>query len=489
MPFPNEHAARIEEPGKFKDFRREPDKFGAGISAIFGIPEDGGARLQAIRFAKDKFTPDQARAWLKDHEKTAILFEPASEKNDAADRVVRFDVSNIPKTIKTPEGFLRTDSVVTRTGVFFYRNADGSPRRELRDHKQVFDSLSIDSMKMIPLTLNHPNTPSKLLDARNAKEFQVGFTGENVRPDGENIRVPVTVTDADAVSEIEKGKRGLSLGYDCDLIEEPGEYEGQRFDARQENIRYNHLAVVDIPRAGANAQIKLDCDDAFYIENSPEPTNERTAKMPLPKHKIDGIEYEASQEIINFIARETARADAAETALKTAKPELDKATAERDTFKARVDALESEKAKIPDLVAAAVATRLDLERKASVVLDGEDVSKVVDRDVKIKIITKIFPEAKLDAVSDDYLNARVDSAIDTLDVQKRAEALGKQRQDSAPVPKEGDQGNRGDGMEPDPEKAEGAYKKRICDAWKNDGCGTKKDGKQIAVFGAKSKDE
>jgi len=38
MPYPNEHAARLIDPDKFDadSFRRENDKFGAGIHAIFG---------------------------------------------------------------------------------------------------------------------------------------------------------------------------------------------------------------------------------------------------------------------------------------------------------------------------------------------------------------------------------------------------------------------------------------------------------------------
>lgn len=396
----------------------------------------------------------------------------------ASKRATRFDVSSMPKTYKTDAGFLRTDSVVTRTGIFIYRNPDGSPRRELRDHKQVFNSDSLDSMKMIPLTNNHPKTDSMLLDSKNAKEFQVGFTGENVRPDGENVRVPITVTDAETVAAIEAGKRGLSLGYDCDIVNEAGHCDAGDYDCRQENIVYNHLAIVDVPRAGANAQIKLDAADAFYIDdNSPEQTNERTAKMPFPKHTLDGIEYEASQEIINFLAKETARADAAESKVAATAPAIDKATAERDTFKARVDALEAEKAKIPEVVAAAVAARIDLERKAAIVLDSEDVSKVADREIKVKIVTKIFPEAKLDGVSDDYLAARVDSAIDTLDANKRADAMGQQRKESAPVPRE-------DVKDPeaDVEKAKEAFGKKVCDAWKTDrkdSCGT---------FGSKTKE-
>jgi len=82
MPYPNEHAARFKEPGQYIRIRRENDKFGAGIDAIWGIKKSGGeevTELQSIRFSKSKFTAAQARAWLKEHDMTPIKFEAAKE--------------------------------------------------------------------------------------------------------------------------------------------------------------------------------------------------------------------------------------------------------------------------------------------------------------------------------------------------------------------------------------------------------------------------
>lgn len=80
-PYPNEHACRLEDPDKYIRIRRQNDKFGKGIHAIWGV--QGGSKpveLQAIRFAKSKFTAAEARAWLKDHKYKCKMFEPASEK-------------------------------------------------------------------------------------------------------------------------------------------------------------------------------------------------------------------------------------------------------------------------------------------------------------------------------------------------------------------------------------------------------------------------
>ena len=59
-PYPNEHAARLKDPGQYDRIRRVNDEFGAGIDAIYGI-KDETAELQAIRFDADRFTPAEAR--------------------------------------------------------------------------------------------------------------------------------------------------------------------------------------------------------------------------------------------------------------------------------------------------------------------------------------------------------------------------------------------------------------------------------------------
>lgn len=80
MPYENEHAFRVNDPGKYKYFRRENDAFGDGISVIWGITEDKEVEIQAIRFDKEKWTIDEARKWMENHKIKAIEIEPAEEQ-------------------------------------------------------------------------------------------------------------------------------------------------------------------------------------------------------------------------------------------------------------------------------------------------------------------------------------------------------------------------------------------------------------------------
>jgi hypothetical protein len=84
MPFENEHAARLQDPKKYKVLQRTNDKFGAGVDAIFGKKDaKSPMELQALRFNKDKFTLDEAEEWLKSHKVTATEFTPAKTEQDA----------------------------------------------------------------------------------------------------------------------------------------------------------------------------------------------------------------------------------------------------------------------------------------------------------------------------------------------------------------------------------------------------------------------
>lgn len=79
-PYPGEHAARLKDPKRYIKFRRQNNKFGSGIHAIWGITKAQKTELQSIRFTARIWTVVAAKKWLKDHDYKPIRFEPASGK-------------------------------------------------------------------------------------------------------------------------------------------------------------------------------------------------------------------------------------------------------------------------------------------------------------------------------------------------------------------------------------------------------------------------
>lgn len=84
MPFPNYHAVRLVDPELFRpgSFRIQVWSKKHGLMAVWGRLENGGWRIQSLRFGKDAWTIDDVRRWLKEKGYTPIKIEPA-RKADA----------------------------------------------------------------------------------------------------------------------------------------------------------------------------------------------------------------------------------------------------------------------------------------------------------------------------------------------------------------------------------------------------------------------
>jgi len=171
-------------------------------------------------------------------------------------KVTRLDSIRISKAQYTEEGYLEDKPILTTTGIFEYTNPDGSVRRELRLPEDVFDPESLASYKSKPIVITHD---AGLIDKNNVSKNQIGTIVSEGFRDGDAVRAEIVVFDTDEMKRC--GFKELSLGYNLDLIEEPGDWNGEHYDARQTNIRINHLALVQNARAGEQARLNIDGRD------------------------------------------------------------------------------------------------------------------------------------------------------------------------------------------------------------------------------------
>lgn len=422
MPFPNFHAARVKSPSQFTSFAVEEIK--PGINVVLGIKE-GKSTAQSYRFNKEKFTPEQAKKWLKDNNINTAAFEKAVEKKDEVDR---FDTITLEKSaIKTDEGFLTGVAPVTRTGIFKYKNYDGTTRKELRLPEEVFNADSIRTLKLKPISNRHPR---EFVNPENAQFLQIGATGENMDNDNEWLYAPYSITNADAIAEIES-KKGieLSCGYRCDLEFKPGVYKGEKYDAIQRNIRYNHLAICDNARAGSQARIRLDEDDAVLVENVEIKNNKEQKTMAdnLKVINIDGADCQAEFPVIqayNKLVKDNKALNEKLDSLKS-NDEFSTLEADRDALKEKLDSFKEkklddsqvwEKAKELNSVLGIAKVCLDEDEFAK--LDGSSID-----DIKKKIVVKKskLTEDEADKKDDAYLSARFDSIVELLESENNDE--------------------------------------------------------------------
>lgn len=132
--------------------------------------------------------------------------------------------------------------------------------------------------------------------------------------------------------------------------------------------------------------------------------------------KIDGIDYEAAQEVVNLVNK-------LNTQISDVQKKFDELNSDFEKIKADNDSKESELKKLKDSrsdeISKAVKSRIDVLSVSTKFLDDDDLKKVdnmSDKDIKKMIILKAFPKSddKIKDASDDYVDARYDSAVEIL---------------------------------------------------------------------------
>lgn len=403
-------------------------------------------------------------------------------KNMMLTNLARYDKGLVAnnETFLTEEGFIKGKAIVTRCGVFLYKNADGTIRRELRHPDDVMLSDSLESIKLIPIVDGHP--PERLVTSENSQRLSVGYTGEFVEMDSPYVIANLVITDKKIVEKVkDKKKNELSLGYTVDLLPLPGVYNGEPYDYKQTNIRYNHLALVDEARAGPEARIALDGDDAVLITQEEFVMSDaKKDSKKQRKVKIDAEEYLMEDDAAEGVEGLKGEIQRLKDELAYHKEMLEKAHAERDSLrdkdmhdpKAVHEPLENDEIgangkeepdpmdsygmqshvrdydkpshmenhvvkepknqhyphdlpKIPNVDAAEVNKRVNqrvaLIRYAERYLDKSTLTRVdglSDVEIKKKVILSIQKNAVLDGKSDVYINARFDSVVESLPKQK-----------------------------------------------------------------------
>lgn len=345
----------------------------------------------------------------------------------------------------TPEGFLSVPAVLTRAGVFDYPERG---RKELRPADEVFNKDSMDSIVGKSITFLHPE---EMVDVRNVKKYEIGTVLGPVEKVDNFLKAKLVFKDQDAIEFIEKSRKRkedvqLSCGYFDDDDPTPGEHEGEKYDVVQRNIRYNHIAIVAQGRAGKDVRLILD----HKVNNNDK--NGGTMKKNIKAVKFDAIgldlpelniETEKPEEIVTAMSIRLDAMDAGlvkqatiltekQKTIDEQKAKLDSAAAEKTAMQKTIDELSDING---EHFKKGVALRKSLDEAAEdlgVKLDGLDVKAS-----KVAIIEATFDGAKMDGKTDDYINARFDTAIELLNKRKNADNAAHLRKNGEPK-KDGD---------------------------------------------------
>lgn len=326
------------------------------------------------------------------------MLEARTDRADDLD-VARFDRAPVASASRTDEGFLVAPAQLTRTGVFEYRNPDGSVRRELRLEGDVFAPASLATYQARPILRGHPDDlPNSLLTAETAAGRVVGAMSEVRRADdGKHVAATVTLYDAATIRAVDSGERELSVGYRARIEPIPGGVhrldDGTeiRADFYQRNIRANHLAIVPRGRAGENASIRLDSAGHQVQESTMTP--EQIAAMQAENTRLKA-EAEASAKVRTDSVSATAQAQAEAAAAKAAAAAL----------QVRVDGyVKAEKDAAHKALCDRVAPVLGEKAEDLVRLDGAEVQR--------KALTKLIPTLDLTGKDAAFITPAFETAM------------------------------------------------------------------------------
>lgn len=353
-------------------------------------------------------------------------------------------------------------------------------QREAFLPEHLFKQDTLDSAKGLIATHYHPWS---MINSGNWDFHMKGVTmGEAKVADNKFIEMDVKVFDTTMKAYILSGiSDGVSMGYYCTEVKEPGEINGESYDVYVKDISFNHLAFCarEDARGGVELGAKLDSID---IKELPDITNvildkdlgyktsfleevqkfRRDTKIKsevntMRQVRLDGKTYEVPDAIgarLDSLAQDNTdiKANAAEVQTKldtaeAAKTDLQKkydtVEGERDGLQEKVTGLETEKS---DLQAKLDAAPKEEEIVAKINLANE-VSQITGKEVDIKLDTVEMHKQALETLSEginlegksaDYIAARYDMA------KENAEAEGypvvTKRADTEEDPEEKDQG-------------------------------------------------
>lgn len=251
---------------------------------------------------------------------------------------------------RTGDGYLVADVKVARTGIQLYKGSEvGRPDldvvRVYRPEAEVFAQDALHSFAWKPVTFGHPKDA---VNADNWRKLAVGQVGDEVKRDGDFVRVPLVLMDASVIREVEAGTRQLSMGYSAELVWGDGTTPtGEAFDATQVGIRANHLAVVTVARGGP----------ALAIDGQETDGKDQSMTAILQKLMVDGIQCEVTDVSAAIINRHIASLQGQIDKLtKAAEEAEDKAKAAKDAADAEIAKVTTEAKQAADAAAAQIAT-------------------------------------------------------------------------------------------------------------------------------------
>lgn len=330
--------------------------------------------------------------------------------------------------------FRRYDVKIARAGVFPYVYQDGTTRLEAKLPQDLFSQTTIDSAKGAPITDDHvPPFDSKgLVTPENYQKYVKGSLGDTITVQDGHLCGVETLLDSGLMAKVDSGEKvELSIGFELDIDPTPGEYNGQRYDAIQRNIRINHVAHVDKGRAGETVRVQTDSipNDVHIAIMKKQGDLMPTTHTPVAPAKATTLDkllklLRLDSEDAPAVPAENASTESTPPTAPTVEDLQEQIVALQTQLKAATDQIAklttaAEEDAVEDQSEAAldakIAQRTTLVDTAKIVIPDVKTDGMKDRDIKLKIIAAKLPFAagvRQDNLSHERINAQFEAAVE-----------------------------------------------------------------------------
>ncbi len=307
------------------------------------------------------------------------------------------------------DGSLVAEVFAARTGLQDYlgREADPENKHGFRDNarvsvyrpeSEVFKADSLASYVAAPVTIDHP---SVAVTADNWREYGRGEIHGDVVRDGQKVRVPIIVRDAQAVKSATTTHKQISMGYATELVfPADGKHpDGTVCDAYQTNIRINHIAFVPAARGGPELRV---------IDERPN--------LPPEKPKMKITIGDAKDVDLSDGAAVALAVGALNTSLADAQTKVGTLTADLATANTTIQTKDGEIAALTAKLADAEVTPAKLQQladaRADVIAKAKILAPALATDGKTDAeIRKAAVTAKLGDAAKDMADAAIEGAF------------------------------------------------------------------------------
>jgi hypothetical protein len=323
----------------------------------------------------------------------------------------RIDKANL-SNVKFDNGMLTAKVNLTKAGVYQYLYSDGRVVKEAKLPEEIFSQATIDSANGAVITDNHPdiNQDSGLVNSSNYSKLVKGNVF-NVKQDGLFLSGLEKVFDSDLQKRILSGEQiQVSIGFEQRTDWTPGEYNGEKYDCIQRDIRINHIAHVEKGRAGEECRTILDSNKDYAIMQ--EANINMTPKSNTITWRVDNKDYSIDKSIIDKAVLSTVKKDADEPVAVVENPVVEPTATESPAtpdISVDMNAI-TEKMKVADKIIGDIKNKYGIELPELMsLLEAKDEMielykskmvggspEVMDAINVIRTAEAILPETKLD---------------------------------------------------------------------------------------------